>query len=82
VKCVVLGLNCSGGQLRDKDGKPFVFKVHDSHDRNQKRYESIGEVCRVWWSVRVLVEFLKILRIFCMRNFTVTELTTYEACSC
>ena len=39
--CIVLD---AGGQLRDKDGKPFVFKVHDSDAHNQKRYETIGEV--------------------------------------
>ena len=37
----------SGGQLRDKEGRPFTFKVHDSDSRNQKRYETIGEVG--WW---------------------------------
>jgi len=40
---------CSGGQLRDKEGRPFVFKVHDSHEKNQKRYESIGEVGSRRW---------------------------------
>jgi len=32
------------GQLRDKDGKPFEFDVYRKRQRNQRRYEQLGEV--------------------------------------
>ena len=36
--------NIEGEMRHTESGERFVFKIDDSHQYNQKRYEAIGEV--------------------------------------
>ncbi len=45
--CYLFCFSAEGRLRNTEDGEPFVFKLKEDHQYNQKRYEALGEVCCV-----------------------------------